>query len=91
MEPIADQEERRNEDRQGEVGIDAELRLQEIRAVERQHQQAAVGEVDDVQHAVDQREPERDQRVDRADGEAVQHGRHEDGNVRHFRRYKNLR
>ena len=29
-------------------------------------------EVDDVQHAVDQREPERDQRVDRAGRQAVE-------------------
>ena len=34
--------------------------------------QRAMGEIDDVQHAVDQRQPERDQRVDRAGHETVE-------------------
>jgi len=41
-------------------------------------QQRAVGEVDDVQNAVDQRQPERDQRIDRAGHQSVQHRRDED-------------
>jgi hypothetical protein len=35
-------------------------------------------EVDDVQHAVDQREAERDQRIDGPGQEAVQHGLQDD-------------
>ena len=37
-----------------------------------------MGEVDDVQHAVDQRQPQRDQRVDRAGQEAVEDRRKQD-------------
>ena len=37
-----------------------------------------MGEVDDVQHAVDERQPDRDQRVDRAGHQPVQHGGEED-------------
>ncbi len=38
----------------------------------------AMGEVDDVQHAVDQRQPQRHQRVDRPGQEAVEHGGEDD-------------
>ena len=41
-------------------------------------QQRAMGEVDDVQHAVDQRQAERDQRVDGAGHQTVEDRRNED-------------
>ena len=50
----------------------------EERREHRRGQQRAMGEVDDVQHAVDQRQPERDQRVDGAGHQAVEHRRNED-------------
>jgi hypothetical protein len=46
-------------------------------------EQRAVGEVDDVQHAVDQRQAERDQRVDRAGQQAVEDRRNEDDGGEH--------
>src|SRR5260221_7639146 len=85
LQRIAQHEHRRNDDRQSEIGIDAEERVEEIDAVERQHQQAAMGEIDDVQHAVDQRQPERHQRVNRAGGDAVQHRREHDLQLEHYR------
>ena len=51
-----------------------ELLLEQVDGVERHHQRRAMGEVDDVQHAVDQRQPQRHQRIDRAGGQAVEDG-----------------
>ena len=48
-------------------------------------EQRAVGEIDDVQHAVDQRQPERDQRIDRTGQEAVENGGDQDGGREHGR------
>src|SRR5580765_8083121 len=59
LQAVTEGEHRRNHDRQRRVGIDAEPRVEEEHAVERRHQQRAVGEVDDVQHPVDEREAER--------------------------------
>ncbi len=55
----------------------------------RQH--CAVGEVDDVEHAVDERQAERDQRVDRTGHHAVQHRRHDDLWAKHHRSLRRIR
>ena len=52
--------------------------LEQVDGIQRQHQRGAVGEVDDVQHAVNQRQAERDQRIDRARGQAVEQRREKD-------------
>ena len=78
LQRVAEREHRRHHDRQRQVRVDAEETLQAVDAVQRHHQRRAVREVDDVQHAVDQRQAERHQRVDRAGGDAVEQRREED-------------
>ena len=51
--------------RQRQVGIEAEQLPEEEHRVHGEHQQAAMGEVDDVQDAVDQRQADGDQHIDR--------------------------
>ena len=60
------------------IGIEPEPPIGEERREHRGGQQRAMGEIDDVQDAVDQRQPERDQRVDRASHQSVEHRRNED-------------
>ena len=52
--------------------------MREERREQRGRQQRAMREVDDVQHAIDQRQPERDQRIDGAGHQAVEQRRNED-------------
>ena len=73
LQRVAEAEEQRRQQHRGDIGINAEQRIGEERGEHRRRQQRAVGEVDDVQDAVDQRQPERDQRVDRASHQAVEH------------------
>ena len=71
----AEEDQRQRDDR--DIGIDAGLK----REVDREHrrtQDRAMGEIDDVQHAIDQRQPDRDQRIDRAGHQAVEHGGSQD-------------
>ena len=70
-------------DRQGGVGIDADQPPEIEDGIHGQHQQAAMGEVDDVQHAVDQRQPDGDQHIDSAGQKAVQDAREEKGGIEH--------
>ena len=65
-------------DDRGEVGIEPEQPVCEERREHRGRQQRAVREIDDVQDAVDQRQPERDQRIDRAGHQSVEHRRDQD-------------
>ena len=70
---IAEAEEnQRQRDHRG-IGIDARLERQ-IGREHRRAQNRAMGEVDDVQHAIDQRQPDRDQRIDRPGHQPVEHG-----------------
>ena len=78
LQAIAQQEEQRREHDRREVGIEAEQLVRKERREHRGGQQRAVGEVDDVQDAVDQRQPERDQRVDGAGHQSVEHRGNED-------------
>ena len=66
-----------------DIGIESQQAVGEERGEHGHGQQRAMGKVDDVQHAVDQREPERDQRVDRAGHQAVEDGRDEDDGREH--------
>src|SRR5207344_3099365 len=58
--------------RQRDVGVDAQQPPQEEDGIHGQHQQAAMGEVDDVQDAVDQGETYGDQHIDAAGEQPVQ-------------------
>ena len=78
LQAVAEQEEQRRQPDGREIGIEAEQLVGEERREHRGGQQRAVREVDDVQHAVDQRQPERDQRIDRAGHQSVEHRRNED-------------
>jgi hypothetical protein len=59
-EPIgrgAEQEHRRDHDDCGEIGIDPAEAAERPGAVHGDHQELAMGEVDDARHAEDQRQP----------------------------------
>ena len=85
LQGVAQQEHARHHQREGRVGIDAQALLQQVHGVQRHHEGGPVGEVDDVQHAVDQRQSQRDQRVYRAGRQAVEHRGKEDGGIEHAR------
>ena len=72
LQGVAHREEQRREHDCGEIGIEAEQPVREESREHRRGQQRAVREIDDVQHAVDQRQAERDQRVDGAGHEPVE-------------------
>ena len=61
LQPVAQQEEQRRQADGRDIGIETEQLIGEERREHRRGQQRAMGEVDDVQHAVDQRQAERDQ------------------------------
>ncbi len=69
--------------RQRGVGIDADQPPEIEDGIHGQHQQAAMGEIDDVQHAVDQRQPDGDKDVNAAGQKAVQDAREEEGGIEH--------
>ena len=64
VERPADAEHHERQQRQGEQRIEMQLRGEQPGAEHRDHQQRAMREVDDVQHAVDQRQPECHERID---------------------------
>ena len=80
LQRVAKDEERRRQQEGGNIGVEPERMKGEE---DREHggtQQRAVREIDDVQHAVDQRQPERDKRIDRAGQQAVEdRGNQDDG------------
>ena len=78
LQAIAQQEEQRREPERRDVGIEAQQLVRKKRREHRGGQQRAVGEIDDVQDAVDQRQPERNERVDGAGHQAVEHRGNED-------------
>jgi hypothetical protein len=71
---IAERKECRRDQKRGEIGVKPEFLEGEEGREQRGAQQRAMGEGDDVQHAVDQRQPKRDQRIDRAGHQAVDDG-----------------
>ena len=72
IEQVSEGKGARGDDGQRDIGVEPQrLSPEEKHRVHRQHEQAAVREVDDVQDAVDQREPDGDEHVDAAGHQAV--------------------
>jgi hypothetical protein len=59
LQAIAERKEGRRDQQRGEIGIEPEFLIGEERGEQRGAEQRAVGEIDDMQYAVDQRQPER--------------------------------
>ena len=74
LQAIAEREECRRDQKRGEIRIKPEFLEGEEGREQRGAQQRAMGEVDNVQHAINQRQPERDQRIDCAGHQAVDDG-----------------
>jgi hypothetical protein len=85
LQAVAKREHQRRHDQQRDIGIKPQEPPQEIDGIEPHHQQRPMGEVDDVQDAVDQRQPQRDQRIERARRHPVQDRGPKDRHVRHRR------
>jgi hypothetical protein len=65
-----EQEHGRHDRDDGIVGIEPEIFRHRPGAVHRKHQELAMGEIDDAQHAEDQRQADAHERVDAADEQA---------------------
>ena len=70
----ADHEQHRHRDEKRKKRIDAELVGEEEADIHPDHHEFALGEVDDLDHAEDQRDADADERVDAADEQAVDDG-----------------
>ena len=68
---IADREQHDRRDRQCGERVDVRAGEQEIRHVGAQHDERAMRQVDDIEHAPDQGEPQRHQRVEPAQENAA--------------------
>ena len=79
LQRVAEPEKQHRQRHRREVRIEAEHLIGKERREHRRGQQRAVGEIDDVQHAVDQRQPERDQGIHGPGHQSVEHRRNEDG------------
>ncbi len=79
LQNVAEPEKQQRQRHRREVRIEAEHFIGKERGEHGRGQQRAVGEVDDVQHAVDQRQPERDQGIHGPGQQSVEHRRNEDG------------
>ena len=71
LQQIAEGEHDSHGDGQRQEGIDAQLGEQEIDGIAAQHDEGAMGEIDDVEHAPDQRHAERHQAVEPAEQDPV--------------------
>jgi hypothetical protein len=78
LQRVAQQIEKRAQYDGGGIGIEPEQPVGKKRRKHRGGEQRAVGEIDDVQHAIDQREPERDEGVDGAGHQSVKYRRNDD-------------
>jgi hypothetical protein len=74
LERVAEREEEGREEGNGKIGVEPERGMRDPDGEHRPREERAMGEVDDVQHAVDEGEAERDERVDGAGEEAVHEG-----------------
>jgi hypothetical protein len=83
LQRIAEREHAGRYDQERHVRVDPELDVEIIDRVEAKHQQRPMGEVDDVQNAVDQRQAEGDEGIERTCRQPVQHGRNDDRHVGH--------
>ena len=70
----ADHEQHRHRNKQRSKRIDAELVGEKEGDIHPDHHEFALGEVDDLDHAEDQRDADTDERVDSADKQAVDDG-----------------
>ena len=75
----AERRQHQRRDRRADERSDAEHRPDHERDVHAEHDEIAMGEIDDVHHAPDQREAGREQRVDRAEQQAADDHLNEDG------------
>ena len=57
--------------------------LQHVDGIQGNHQRRPVGEVDDVQHAVNQGQAQRDEGIHRAGGQPIEQGWEQDAEVKH--------
>ena len=83
LQAITESEKKRCQQYRRQIGIEAKQRVGEECREQRRGQQRAVGEIDDMQHAIDQRQPERDKGIDRPGHQAVQHRGNEDDRRQH--------
>ena len=79
LQGITEPEKQRRQRHRCEVRVEAKHFISKERGEHGRGQQRTVGEVDDVQHAVDQRQPERDQSIHCPGHQSVEHRRNEDG------------
>ena len=70
----ADDEQHRHRHDQRDDRVDAELGGEEEADVHPDHHEFALGEIDDLDHAEDQRDADADERVNPADEQAVDDG-----------------
>ena len=73
LQTVAYNKEQRSKDQRRNIGIKPEQSVGEECREHGRGEQRTMGKVDDVQNAVDQREPERHQRVERAGEEPIEH------------------
>ena len=85
LQGIAEREEYRREQEHGDVRIEPQQAIGEESGEQGRGQHRAMREIDDVQHAVDQRQPERDQRIDRAGQQTVEDRGDQDDGRQHGR------
>ena len=74
LQAITENEKSGHQDQYRHIRIDASQGIKKESRIERQHQQAAMRKIDDVQHAIDQRQSERDEGVNRPRRHSIQHG-----------------
>ena len=83
LQAVTQREEQRREHHGREIRVEPEEPVREERREHGGGEQRAVREIDDVQDAVDQRQPERYEPIDRAGQEPVEDGGNEDDRRQH--------
>ena len=80
---IAQHKHGRHHDRQGHVRVNAPTLFQRINTIEGHHERGAMRKIDDVQHTIDQGQPERNQSIDCARGQTIEQGRQQNAGIKH--------
>ena len=83
LQGIAEHEKYGRKQEDGDVRIKAQQPKGEERGEQGRTQQRAMRKIDDVEHAVDQRQPESNKGIDRADQQTVEDRRNQDGGRQH--------
>ncbi len=78
LQAISEQVEQWCQDQRSDVGIETQRSVREERREQRGSEQRAMREIDDVQDAVYQGQAERDERIDGAGHQSVEHRREQD-------------